>query len=166
LRRLRASLAVARGFERLHREGWQTVGTADAALDLSPIANVPEALTSARSLISSRQREVNSYVRRDFHWLASLFLLAVILFETFANLFHDNAWLLGSYLLVLGGIGLRALRGRWMLWEATPGIALSAPGGVWPAGRTRQPERRPARPRPSAWSTSSAASLWPRTRHG
>jgi hypothetical protein len=147
LRRLRASLAVARGFERFHRERSQTFGAADAAVDLSPIANVPEALNSARSLISSRQREVNSYVRRDFYWLASLFLLAVILFETFAKLFHDNAWLLGSYLLVLGGIGLRALRGRWMLWEAVAedyrAVAeiLRVQGAWWSAGLTARVDR-------------------------
>jgi uncharacterized protein with PQ loop repeat len=147
LRRLRASLAVARGFERFHRERPHTAGAADAAVDLSPISSVPEALNSARSLISSRQREVNSYVRRDFYWLASLFLLAVILFETYAKLFHDNAWLLGSYLLVLGGIGLRALRGRWMLWEAVAedyrAVAeiLRVQRAWWSAGLTARVDR-------------------------
>jgi hypothetical protein len=120
LRRLRASLAVARGFERFHREGSQAAEPAGAAVsvDLSPVANVGDALNSARSRISSRQRQVNAYLRGDFYWLAVLFVLAVIIFETYAKFFHENAWLLGSYLVVLAWIGLRALRGRWMLWEA------------------------------------------------
>jgi len=122
LRRLRASLAVARGFDRLHRERAPTAGAAPAAAvpaaDLSPIADVPEALESARSLISTRQRVVNAQVRGDFVWLAVLFLVAVIVFETYAKLFHEKAWLLAIYLAVLAVIGLRALRGRWMLWEA------------------------------------------------
>jgi hypothetical protein len=118
LRRLRASLAVARGFERFHRERTPIAAAAAPAVDLSPIADVPDALNSARSLISARQRVVNTYVRRDFVWLASLFLLAVIVFETYAKLFHEKAWLLAAYLAVLAVIGLRALRGRWMLWEA------------------------------------------------
>jgi hypothetical protein len=118
LRRLRASLAVARGFERFHRERTSIAAAAAPAVDLSPIADVPAALNSARSLISARQRVVNTYVRRDFVWLASLFLLAVIVFETYAKLFHEKAWLLAAYLAVLAVIGLRALRGRWMLWEA------------------------------------------------
>jgi hypothetical protein len=200
-------------------------------------------------------------VRRDFYWLASVFLPAVILFGTFAKLFHDNAWLLGSYLLVLGGIGLKALRGRWMLWEAAAedyrAVAeiLRVQRARWSAGLTARVDRehmqgvdqdlapirdcakmiigwillrhggttpfpratgrkcaaprlspgicaegknrlttgleassgissttgriaRPActsstrqagacsSPRPGAWSTSSAASPWPRTRHG
>jgi hypothetical protein len=120
LRRLRASLAVARGFERFHREEPRTVDVAAAAtsVELSPIANVPDALNAARSRISARQREVNFYVRRDFYSLASLFVLAVIIFEIYAKMFHDSAWLLGSYLVILVGIGLMALRGRWLLWEA------------------------------------------------
>ncbi len=122
LRRLRASLAVGRGFDRFHRERSPTTGAAAPAAvpaaDLSPIVDVPEALESARSSISTRQRVVNSHVRRDFVWLAVLFLAAVIVFETYAKLFHDKAWLLAIYLAVLAVIGLRALRGRWMLWEA------------------------------------------------
>ncbi len=117
-RRLRASLAVARGFDRFHRERSATARAAVPAVDLSPIADVPEALEGARSSISKRQRVVNAHVRRDFVWLAVLFLAAVIVFETYAKLFHDKAWLLAIYLAVLAVIGLRALRGRWMLWEA------------------------------------------------
>src|ERR1700722_17058981 len=52
LRRLRASLAVARGFDRFHRERSPAAGAAVPALDLSPIADVPGALESVRSLIS------------------------------------------------------------------------------------------------------------------
>jgi hypothetical protein len=119
-RRLRASLAVATGFERYHREGSQAFGLANAAIptDLSPIAHVPNVLNSVRQEISSRQRKVNSRVKRDFYWLAILFVLAVITFEMFAHFFHEDAWWLGFYLLVLAWIGFRALRGRWMLREA------------------------------------------------
>jgi hypothetical protein len=120
LRRLRASLAVARGFERLHREGWPTMDPADAAtsVDLSPIANVSDALNSARTRISSRQRIVNSQVKRDFYWLAFLFVSAVVIFEIYAKLLRENALLLGVYLAVLAGIGARALIARGTLREA------------------------------------------------
>ena len=120
LRRLRASLAVATGFERYHREARQAIGSAAVAMpvDLSPVAQVPNALNLARQEISSRQRKVNSHVKRDFYWLAILFVLAVTSFEIFANFFHDSAWWLGFYLLALAGIGVRALRGRWVLREA------------------------------------------------
>ncbi|SDR64121.1 hypothetical protein SAMN05519103_09423 [Rhizobiales bacterium GAS113] len=119
-RRLRASLAVARGFERYHREGTQTPGRADAAIavDLSHIRHVPNALNSARARISLRQRKVNAYAKRDFKWLAFLFVLAVILFESFAEIFHKSLLLLGLYLGVLAWIGFKALHGRWMLRDA------------------------------------------------
>ena len=121
LRRLRASLVVARGFDRFHRERSPGAGTAVPAAvpaaGLSPIADVPERWNPPAP-DQPRQRVVNSYVRRDFKWLAALFLVAVVVFETYANLFHEKAWLLAIYLAVLAVIGLRALRGRWMLWEA------------------------------------------------
>lgn len=147
LRRLRASLAVARGFERFHRERTPTAGAAAPTADLSPIADVPDALNSARSPISSRQRVVNSYVRRDFRWLARLFLLAVIVFESYAKLFHEKAWLLAVYLAILAVIGLRALRGRWMLWEAVAedyrAVAeiLRVQRAWWSAGLTARVDR-------------------------
>jgi hypothetical protein len=118
LRRLRASLVVARGVERLHREGSPASGDAAVMADASPLEDVSGALNVARSQLNARQQKVNSYVRRDFHLLALLFVLAVFLFETYAKLFHEREWLLGLYLVVLAGIGFQALHGRWMLWEA------------------------------------------------
>ncbi len=120
LRRLRASLVLARGFDRFNGEVAQAADHADAAksVDVSPIANVPDALNSARARISARQREANSQVRGDFKWLAWLFVVAVVMLEIYAKLFHDNAWLLLLYLFVIGVIGMRALRARWELREA------------------------------------------------
>ena len=120
LRRLRASLVLARGFDRFHREGTPATDQVAAAesVELSPVMNVPEALNSARSRISARQREVNSQVRGDFVWLAVLFVTAVIILEIYAKLLHDSVWLLSLYLLILAVIGARAFRARWQLREA------------------------------------------------
>jgi hypothetical protein len=117
---LRASLAVATGFERYHNKGSQTAGSTDAAIpvDLSPIADVPNALKLARLGISSRQRSVNSYAKGLFYLLASLFVSAVVAFEIFAKFFHGSWWWLGGYLVFLALIGLTVLLGRWRLWDA------------------------------------------------
>jgi hypothetical protein len=119
-RRLRASLVVARGFNRYHSEESPTPGPAGAAIspDLTPIANVQIALNAARQRISTRQRKVNSDARRGFITLAILFVLAVSVFEIFTKFFHESAWLLGLYVAVLAVIGIRALRARSMLLEA------------------------------------------------
>jgi hypothetical protein len=120
LRRLRGSLVVARGVERMHRErpGPRTPEDANVMADASPLANVADALHAARALLSARQRQVNVYVRRGFHVMAAAFVVAVLVFESYAKLFHERHALLGIYLFVLLVIGIQALRGRWMLWEA------------------------------------------------
>jgi hypothetical protein len=119
-RRLRASLAIARGFERYHRDGSRSLSLMNdkPEADVSPIQHVPGALNSARSKFSIRQRKVNSYVKLGFNWLALLFVLAVSIFELSTQLFHESAVLLGIYLGVLAAIGIMALVERWMLWEA------------------------------------------------
>ena len=149
LRRLRASLAVSRGLERYHREGSRTIGVTDATIpvDLSPIAHVPNALNSARARIDLRQRKVNADVKRDFKLLAFLFVLAVTIFEIFAKFFHESAFWLMLYLDVLAWIGFKALRGRWMLWEAVAedyravAEALRVQRAWWSAGLTIRVDR-------------------------
>jgi hypothetical protein len=119
-RRLRASLAIARGFERYHRDGSRSLSLMNAkpVADVSPLADVPRALNSARSKFSTRQRQVNAYVRLGFLWLAVMFVVAVSIFELSTQLLHESAIFLGIYLGVLAAIGAMALVERWMLWEA------------------------------------------------
>jgi len=119
-RRLRASLAVARGFERYHRDGSRSLSLMNdkPVADVSTVSHVPGALNSARSKFSIRQRKVNSYVKLGFYGLATLFVLAVSIFELSTQLFHESPVLLGIYLGVLAAIGAMALLERWNLWEA------------------------------------------------
>jgi hypothetical protein len=119
-RRLRASLPVARGFNRYNREKLQEAGPADAAVtvDLSPIENIPDALNLERAQISSRQRKANDHAKRGFYWLAGLFVFDVLIYEIFANFFHDSWVLLGCYLLVLAWIVVVAFWERWKLFGA------------------------------------------------
>jgi hypothetical protein len=119
-RRLRASLAVARGFERYHRDGSRSPNLMNAkpVADVSPVSQIPAALNSARSKFSARQRKVNAYVKLGFYGLAILFVAAVTIFELSTQLFHDSPVLLFVYLGVLAAIGAMALLERWNLWEA------------------------------------------------
>jgi hypothetical protein len=118
LRRLRASLPVAKGFNRYNRARLREAGPANAAamVDLSPIDNIPDALNLERAQISSRQRKVNGLAKRVFHWLAGLFVADVLIYEIFAKFFHDSWVLLGCYLIVLALIASLALLARRYRW--------------------------------------------------
>jgi hypothetical protein len=148
-RRLRASLAVARGFERYNREASRSLALMNdkAVADASPIAHAANAVNAARSKFSARQRKVNSYVKFGFHALAILFVLAVSIFEISTPLFHEDPYLLGLYLVVLGTIGIMALVERWKLWEAVAedyrAVAemLRVQRAWWSAGLTERVDR-------------------------
>jgi hypothetical protein len=116
-RRLRASLPVARGFNRYNKTKWQQAGAAVAA-DLAPVANVPDALNLERVQISSLQHTVNEHAKGSFYLLARQFVAAVFVYEVFAKFFHDSPIVLGIYLLVLASIGAFALRERFKLSQA------------------------------------------------
>jgi hypothetical protein len=148
-RRLRASLAVARGFERYHRDGSRALSLMNAkpVADASPIAHLADALNAARSNFSTRQRKVNSYVKLGFYALAIFFVLAVTIFELSTQLLHDSPGLLFAYLVVLAAIGIMALLERWKLWEAVAedyrAVAemLRVQRAWWSAGSTARVDR-------------------------
>src|SRR5260221_12984329 len=62
-------------------------------------------------------------------------------------MFHDSALLLGSYLVILAGIGSMALRGRWLLGEAVAEAyravaeSLRVQCAWWSAGLTARVDR-------------------------
>jgi hypothetical protein len=148
-RRLRASLAVARGFERYNREASlsRVLMNDKAVADVSLIAHAAGAVNAARSKFSTRQRKVNYYVKFGFHALAILFVLAVAIFEVSAQLFREDPYLLGLYLVVLGTIGIMALVERWKLWEAVAedyravAETLRVQRAWWSAGLTERVDR-------------------------
>jgi hypothetical protein len=120
LRWLRASLPVARGFNRYNKAKLRETGSENAAVtvDLSPVASIPEALELERAHVSLRQRKVNDHAKAIFRSLAQLFVVAVFIYEIFAKFFHDNGGVLAIYLLILAAIVGVALFERWKLSEA------------------------------------------------
>jgi hypothetical protein len=147
-RQLRASLAVARGFERYHSGAPQTASSVEAAVNLSPIANVLDALNGVREKISSRQHKVSAAARRDFKWLAFMFVVAVTIFEIFAKFFHESSLWLGLYLIVLFSIGFKAWRAhstrRGAVAEDYRAVAeiLRVQRAWWSAGLTARVDRQ------------------------
>ena len=119
LRRLRASLVLAHGFDRYaaQRDGAYK-SRSGPTLDLRPAPSHGAALEVARAAISRRQRSAKTTSTRAFRLLAWSFLGAVLAFEIFGKFFHGNAYWLGAYLVLLLIIGGVAMRARWRLWQA------------------------------------------------
>jgi hypothetical protein len=146
--RLRASLVLANGFERYHKEGSQAASRPAARwVDLIADTRPTDALASVRALISSRQRQINSQSRSVFHWLARLFVLAVLSNEIFAKFSHDRALWLGVYLGILTIIGIFAFYAQWMFLDAVAedyravAETLRVQRAWWSAGLTERVDR-------------------------
>jgi hypothetical protein len=119
LRRLRASLVLARGLDRYHEAQASAAdgAHAHATIELNEQRPAGVVLTMARNAISGNQGLAKKISTRAFFGLAALFLLAIVTFEIFAKFFPHNAGWLGGYLLFLILIGVVATVARWRLWQ-------------------------------------------------
>ena len=147
-RRLRASLILVQGLEYYHR------AVVASTNNLPDSARPTDVLALYRSNVTARQRTVNEHVRWAFSWLSRLFVLAVFIFEVFEKFFNDiktnwgiHVGLLGSYLIILGLVGLIAWRARWKHWSdiaegyRTIGEMLRVQRAWWSAGLTKRVDR-------------------------
>lgn len=153
-RALRGSLRLARAFEHFEiRRLRLPHGKSTAPGKPSPRAALhiqmpPHAhLRLIRSVISDIQPVEKGLAERAFHWIARLFIVAVLALEIFNELLHDNRYMLSIYVLALFAVGAVVITGELKLWQirAEDYRALSEMLRVqrvwWAAGLTERVDR-------------------------
>ena len=116
-RLLRASLALARGFEQFNTLTMRLL-PADRRADISDVPDIVAEVEESRRITSKHQGSSNTSSMRVFKALAILFVVAIASFETFAKFFPEKWAFLAIYIAVLLAIAIVAVVAR--VWALQP----------------------------------------------